>query len=193
MVVNPSGPHHRDRCRTSVNASNTSSRGASMTREITISRSAVADCAGASRPMSLPSVTPPALPASRSCTYASSRSKLSFQNRSNPPVHSWTGRSPRASRPYRRCLPALRSRTSPTSRSTRRCLDAPGWVIPSSWANSVTGRSPARSSDQDLPALRLGDRVEDVRRRRCSCHRPIIFRYRYASVAGRDFLGMAAR
>jgi hypothetical protein len=25
-------------------------------------------------------------------------------------------------------------------------LDAPGWVIPSSWANSVTGRSPARSS-----------------------------------------------
>src|SRR5205807_957295 len=31
-------------------------------------------------------------------------------------------------------------------RSTRRCLDAPGWVILSSWANSVTGRSPARSS-----------------------------------------------
>jgi alkylhydroperoxidase family enzyme len=25
-------------------------------------------------------------------------------------------------------------------------LDAPGWVIPSSWANSVTGPSPARSS-----------------------------------------------
>jgi hypothetical protein len=25
-------------------------------------------------------------------------------------------------------------------------LDAPGWVILSSWANSVTGRSPARSS-----------------------------------------------
>jgi hypothetical protein len=49
VVVNPSGPHHRDRCRTSVNASNTSSRGALMTREITISRSAVADCAGASR------------------------------------------------------------------------------------------------------------------------------------------------
>ena len=48
--------------------------------------------------------------------------------------------------PYRRCLPALRSRTSPTSRSTRRCLDAPGWVIPNSRANSVTGRSPARSS-----------------------------------------------
>jgi alkanesulfonate monooxygenase SsuD/methylene tetrahydromethanopterin reductase-like flavin-dependent oxidoreductase (luciferase family) len=27
VVVNPSGPHHRDRCCTSVNASNTSSRG----------------------------------------------------------------------------------------------------------------------------------------------------------------------
>ena len=47
VVVNPSGPHHRDRCRTSVNASNSSSRGASMSREMTISRSAVADCAGA--------------------------------------------------------------------------------------------------------------------------------------------------
>ena len=44
-----------------------------------------------------------------------------------------------------RVVPA-RSRTSPTSRSTRKCLDAPGWVIPSSWANSVTGPSPARSS-----------------------------------------------
>src|SRR3954463_4602967 len=45
VVVNPSGPHHRDRCRTCVNASNTSSRGALMTRDITISRSAVA-CSG---------------------------------------------------------------------------------------------------------------------------------------------------
>src|SRR5580698_5167726 len=42
VVVNPFGPHHRDRCRTRVNASNTSSRGAPITREITISRSAVA-------------------------------------------------------------------------------------------------------------------------------------------------------
>src|SRR3954462_12058286 len=41
VVVNPSGPHHRDRCRTCVNASNTSSRGAPMAREITISRSVV--------------------------------------------------------------------------------------------------------------------------------------------------------
>jgi len=53
VVVNPSGPHHRDRCRTSVNASNNSSRGASMTREMTISRSAIADCAGTPRPISL--------------------------------------------------------------------------------------------------------------------------------------------
>src|SRR3954452_14429985 len=42
VVVNPSGPHQRDRCRTCVNASNTSSRGEPMAREITISRSAVA-------------------------------------------------------------------------------------------------------------------------------------------------------
>jgi hypothetical protein len=31
-------------------------------------------------------------------------------------------------------------------RSTRRCLDARGWVVPSSRANSVTGHSAARSS-----------------------------------------------
>jgi hypothetical protein len=31
----------------------------------------------------------------------SSRSKLSFQNRSNPPTHLWTGRSPRASKHLR--------------------------------------------------------------------------------------------
>ncbi len=36
-----------------MNASNTSSRGASMTGEITISGSAVADCAGAPRPVAL--------------------------------------------------------------------------------------------------------------------------------------------
>src|SRR5499425_254479 len=42
VVVKPSGPHHRDRCRTRVNASNTRSRGAPITRDITISRSAVA-------------------------------------------------------------------------------------------------------------------------------------------------------
>ena len=34
---------------------------------------------------------------------------------------------------------------------------------------------------QDLPAPWLGDRVEDVRRRRCSCHGAIIFRYPHAS------------
>src|SRR5690606_41371726 len=45
VVVNPSGPHQRDRCFTAVNASNTTSRGASMVRAKTISRSAVADCA----------------------------------------------------------------------------------------------------------------------------------------------------
>src|SRR6478609_3282987 len=39
---------------------------------------------------------------------------------------------------------------------------------------------------QDLPALRFGDRVEDVRRRRCSCHGAIIFRYRHMSTNGTD-------
>src|SRR5262245_20626583 len=146
VVVNPVGPHHCDRCRTSVNASNTSSRGASMTREITISRSAVAVSAGPSRPVAAIVHDSCSRGVLSFCTYASSRSKLWLQNRSKPPVNSWTGRSPRASRAYRRCLPALRSRTRPTSRSTLRCLEAPGWVIPSSWASSVTGRSPARSS-----------------------------------------------
>src|SRR5262249_2199565 len=91
-------------------------------------------------------VVPPALPCFRFRAYSSSRSKVSFQNRSKPPTHWWTGRSPRASRPYSRCLPAPRTRTSPTSRSTRRCLDACGWVISRSRASSVTGRSPPRSS-----------------------------------------------
>jgi hypothetical protein len=51
-----------------------------MTREITISRSAVADCAGAPRPVALISYSS-CLACLRSCTYSSSRSKLSFQNR----------------------------------------------------------------------------------------------------------------
>ncbi len=140
----------------------------------------IADCAGASRPVAAIGYSS-CLACLRSCTYSSSRSKLSFQNRSNPPVHSWTGRSPRASRPYRRCLPALRSRTSPTSRSTRRCLDAPGWAIPSSWANSVTGRSPARSSTRisrrcgSAIALKTSDVVA------ARAMGAIICRYRHAS------------
>jgi len=32
-----------------------------------------------------------------------------------------------------------------------------------------------------VAAALLGDRVEDVRRRRCSCHGAIIFRYRHTS------------
>ena len=82
---------------------------------------------------------------------------------------------------YRRCLPALRSRTSPTSRSTRRCLDAPGWVIPSSWANSVTGRSPARSRTRmsrrcgSAIALKTSDVVA------ARAMGAIICRYRHAS------------
>ncbi len=42
VVVNPSGPHQCARCRASVNASKTSSLGASMRREMTISLSVVA-------------------------------------------------------------------------------------------------------------------------------------------------------
>jgi hypothetical protein len=87
VVVNPSGPRHRERRRAAVNASNTGSRGALMNREITISRPAVADCAGAPRPVALISY-PSCRACLRSCTYSSSRPKLSFQNRSNPPAHS---------------------------------------------------------------------------------------------------------
>ena len=66
-------------------------------------------------------------------------------------------------------------------RSTRRCLDAPGWVIPSSWANSVTGRSPARSSTRisrrcgSAIALKTSDVVA------ARAMGAIICRYRHAS------------
>jgi regulatory LuxR family protein len=75
----------------------------------------------------------------------------------------------------------LRSRTSPTSRSTRRCLEAPGWAIPSSWANSVTGRSPALSSARisrrcgSAIALKTSDVVA------ARAMGAIICRYRHAS------------
>src|SRR5690606_19610647 len=41
VVVNPFGPHQRERCSSVVNASNTNRRGASMNRSTTISRSYV--------------------------------------------------------------------------------------------------------------------------------------------------------
>src|SRR6202165_2789117 len=47
VVVNPFGPHHRLRCLTSVNASNTRRRGPSMIRETTISRSEILRALGA--------------------------------------------------------------------------------------------------------------------------------------------------
>src|SRR5438045_137948 len=47
VLVNPFGPHQCAMCRGSVQASNTSARGASKTRDITISRSAAGLAPGA--------------------------------------------------------------------------------------------------------------------------------------------------
>ena len=128
-----------------MNASNTSSRGAVMTREITISRSAVADCAGVLVLVVARSATP------RFCLLEVLDVRVQPVEALVPeplePAGPLVDRSqPAGVEAVQALLAVLRSRTSPTSRSTRRCLDAPGWVIPSSWANSVTGRSPARSS-----------------------------------------------
>src|SRR6185436_7260810 len=48
VLVKPAGPHHRARRSGSLNASNTRSRGASMTRVVTISRSEAASAGTAS-------------------------------------------------------------------------------------------------------------------------------------------------
>ncbi len=137
--------------------------GIDQTREITISRSAVADSAGAPRPVVLISYSSRLAPASRSCTYSSSRleaprSRTPLEparplvNRSKPSgVKAATGAA---------CLPCGPG-TSPTSRSTR----AGVWTPP---AGPSPAPGPARSPSQltrpqqheDLPPLLLGDRVE---------------------------------
>src|SRR4029079_4374670 len=156
VVVNPSGPHHRDKCRTWVNASNTTSRGAPIEREITISRS----LAARSPPLLvvvivwslLPRVlqllhvlvqpvearAPEPLEAAHPLVDRPQPPGVqAVQPLLAPPVDA--ARAPRTPVPCRRCLPAWWTRTSPTSRSTRRCLDVCGWVIPRFRASSVTG------------------------------------------------------
>src|SRR5215217_3942075 len=49
---------------------------------------------------------------------------------------------------YRRCRPASRTSTAPTSRSTRRCFDTCGWPSPSARTRSLTGRSPSTSASR---------------------------------------------
>ena len=115
-------PPSRDRCRISVNASNTSSpsTGGSPGRSQSRGRRCAASgYTGAPRPIVL-------------ISYSLLLCLLRGPARTRPSVEALVPEplepagplmdrlaAPRASRPYRRCLPTLRSRTSPTSRSTR--------------------------------------------------------------------------
>jgi hypothetical protein len=63
-------------------------------------------------------------------TYRSSRSKLSFQNCSKPPTHSWIGRRPRASRRRARYLPSDDMADLLEHRCTRTPGDCRGGVSP---------------------------------------------------------------
>ena len=98
----------------------------------------------------------------------------------------------RAWRPRR--LPGRRGRTGaaclPRAAAPARPPGAPAgaWTPP---AGSSPAPGPTRSPAAHPPAAApgspgaaVGDRVEDVRRRRCSCHGAIICRYRHASRRG---------
>src|SRR5215218_725901 len=123
VVVNPSGPHHRDRCRTCVNASNTNSRGAPMAREITISRSAVAW--SGSPPLLVVAIVWSLLPCLLQLLHVLVQPVEALAPEPLEAAHPLVDRpQPAGVQADSRCLPAPRTRTSPTSRSTRRCLDA---------------------------------------------------------------------
>ena len=64
---------------------------------------------------------------------------------------------------YNFCRPLHRMRTSPTSRSTRRCFDTEGWSTRSTATISLTECSRPASSSQDLPPPRLRYRIERIR------------------------------
>jgi len=160
VVVNPSGPHHCDRCRTSVNASNTTSHEALMTREITISRSARRGLRRRkahpvlSRPSSLLLSWRARVPA-RICP--AGRSSRSRTARIRPSTRGPVAARARVEAVQRLLACLAGPHQSDFPEHPAGVLDAPGWVSPNSWANSVTGRSPGAQQHQDLPALRLGD------------------------------------
>src|SRR5438132_410860 len=177
VVVNPSGPHHRDRCRTSVNASNTTSRGALMTREITISRSAVADCAGAPRPVALIKLI--LLPCLLEVLHVLVQPVEALVPEPLEPAGPLVNRSQpagvKAVQALLACLAVPHQSDLPEHPQVfgRPRLGHPQLL-------GQLGHRPLTRPQQyqDLPALRLGDRVEDVRRRRSSCHGAIICLYR---------------
>ena len=65
-----------------------------------------------------------------------------FQVRSNELTQSWIGCSTGPLTRYQRCRPSLRTSTTPTCRSTARCLDTCGWLRPSRSTSSFTVTSP---------------------------------------------------
>ena len=70
----------------------------------------------------------------------------------------------RGSSPYQRRCASTRTRTSPASRSTRRCLETPGWLSPRSSTSSPTRCSRSRSRS------RIRRRDGSVRTSKTSTH-----------------------
>src|SRR5262245_17592002 len=183
MVVKPSGPHHRDRCRTRVNASNTSSRGAPITREITISRSSVA-CAG----------SPPLLVIAIWCSLLPCL--LQLLHVLLQPIEALAPEPLEAADP-------LVDRKQPTGvQAVQPLLARPAYPHEPDLPEDPqmlgrlrlghpqvprhVGHRPhaAPQQHQDLPPPRFGDRVERVRGRRRSCHDTIICLYQHVSTPG---------
>ena len=131
------------------------------------------------------------------CRYWSLSSPSSFSLSSSSTTSSWSNRSDqcaRSSSPSRgwasaparstgRARDDRRSRTSttPTSRSTRRCFDTCGWRDPE-LRDQIVDRALATGEDvEDLAPAGLGDGVERIGGRCCSCHERYIFQYRHMS------------
>src|SRR5436190_2121144 len=180
VVVKPSGPHHRDRCRTRVNASNTSSRGAPITREITISRSAVA-CA-ASPPLLVVAIVWSLLPCLLQLLHVLVQPVEALAPEPLEAAHPLVDRpqpagvqavQPLLARPADPHQPDLPEDPQVLGRLRLGHPQVPGQFSHRPLA--------APQQPQDRPPLRLGDRVERVRGRRRSCHDVIICLYRNVS------------
>src|SRR5215203_439425 len=176
VVVKPSGPHHRDRCRTRVNASNTSSRGAPITREITISLSAVA-CAG-SPPLLIVAIVWSLLPCLLQLLHVLVQPVEALAPEPLEAAHPLVDRpqpagvqavEPLLARPADPHEPDLAEDPQVLGRLRLGHPQVPRQV----------GHGPlaAPQQHQDLPPLRFGDRVERVRGRRRPCHGTIICLY----------------
>ena len=151
-----------------------------MTREITISRSAVPDCAGASRPVT-------------AIGHSSCLCLLEVLHVRVQPVEALVPEplepacplvdrsQPAGVKAVQALLACLAVPHQPDLPEHPQVLGRPRLGHPQLLGHLGHRPLTRPQQDQDRPALRLGDRVEDVRRRRCSCHGAIICRYRYAS------------